>query len=274
MTTTAVRPGAASYDPTREVRTATEWPTNGHMIADMHRIGFIRDADVVVDITYGLGVFWSVYRPEHLIAHDLDPRKGDGVDWRQLPEADGSADVVVFDGPYVCPGGRTTSTIDDMHDRFGMRMTPKNPDETHDYLASAFPEIARVLRPKILRHPDPRLRTGGLALVKCADYVWGGRYRRAVDALINSAEGFGLTFLDMAIYIDDPGPQPPCRVCRGKKVDPNVDVKLHGSAPPCPKCDGSGKHPQDHLRSNCSNLIILRNDNLGTIAPSPGLFDG
>lgn len=264
MTTEAPCASAAAYDATREVRTVTEWPTNGHMIADMHRMGWIRDTDRVIDLTYGLGVFWSVWRPERLVAHDLNPVKGDGVDWRALPDEDGSADVIVFDGPYAAPGGRATSTIDDMHDRFGMRTMPRNPEEAHAYLCTAFPEIVRVLRPKVLRHPDPRFRTGGLALVKCMDYVWGGRYRRAVDALINEAERHGLMLLDMAIYVDEPGPQPPCRVCHGGKT---LDDHSLG-AKPCPKCDGTGKHPQSHLRSNCSNLLILRNDNLGARPPA------
>lgn len=72
-------------------------PTNGELI---RRIApqYLYGADGVLDVTYGLGGWWTRYRPDDLVAHDL---KTDGVDFRALPEARRSIDVVCFDPPYT-----------------------------------------------------------------------------------------------------------------------------------------------------------------------------
>ena len=43
-----------------------DWPTNGHLIADVAHLGYISDKDSVLDPTYGLGVSWTQYRPTDL----------------------------------------------------------------------------------------------------------------------------------------------------------------------------------------------------------------
>jgi hypothetical protein len=52
------------------VAAAKRWPTNAHLIADVARLGYLDGR--VIDVTYGEhGGFWKVWRPEHLVAHDL-----------------------------------------------------------------------------------------------------------------------------------------------------------------------------------------------------------
>ena len=70
--------------------------TNADLIAAVSAL-WIVDGDVVLDPTWGQGAFWRLGSPDGLIAHDL---KTDGIDFRKLPEADASVDVVVFDPPY------------------------------------------------------------------------------------------------------------------------------------------------------------------------------
>lgn len=80
-----------------------KWPTNGHLIADCARLGYLRHDDLVLDPTYGYGTFWKVWRPTNLIACDLDVTKspiGDPVDFTALPFAHLGFDAVVFDPPY------------------------------------------------------------------------------------------------------------------------------------------------------------------------------
>jgi hypothetical protein len=85
------------------VPAAHRWPTNGHLIADAAKLHISPDA-VVLDPTYGRGTWWTVFRPAHLIAHDLHL---DGVDFRALPEPDDAVDVVAFDPPYKLNGTPT-----------------------------------------------------------------------------------------------------------------------------------------------------------------------
>jgi hypothetical protein len=107
------------------VLAATRWRTNADLIADCARLGYLDGH--VLDPTYGKGNWWTKWRPEKFTTHDLDPTKGDGVDFRALPEPDGTFDSVAFDPGYVSPGGRETSTIKEMHAAYGMADTPRNP---------------------------------------------------------------------------------------------------------------------------------------------------
>jgi hypothetical protein len=78
---------------------ATAWPTNGHLIADVHRLGYLLDGDVVLDPTFGEGVWWSVWRPRRLSTFH---RPSDGSDFRKMPHRDGVFDAAAYDPPYVC----------------------------------------------------------------------------------------------------------------------------------------------------------------------------
>src|SRR5579862_4447487 len=90
------------------VLAAYHWQTNGHLIADCHRLGYLLDDDHVLDPTYGRGAWWKVWRPEKLTAHT---RAVDGSDFRHLPYPDGAFDTIAYDPPYVAKGGRSTSGI-------------------------------------------------------------------------------------------------------------------------------------------------------------------
>lgn len=83
------------------------WPSNAHLIADVARLGYIRGD--VLDCTWGLGNFWTQYRPpaENLIGTDLNISKspcGFSVDFRDQPWDDQSFDTVAFDPPYKLTG--------------------------------------------------------------------------------------------------------------------------------------------------------------------------
>lgn len=70
----------------------------------------------VLDVIYGEGKWWDRFTPEPFTFHDL--HKVDGVDFRALPEADGSVDTVCYDPPYVISGGE--SSVADFQDRYGI----------------------------------------------------------------------------------------------------------------------------------------------------------
>ncbi len=92
-----------AFDPDRR--------TNAQAIRDCAALGYLRPDDRVVDFTYGLGQFWSLWKPNELVAHDLDPAKAPNgaLDVLEAPSYYGYAsfDVAVFDPPYKLNGTPT-----------------------------------------------------------------------------------------------------------------------------------------------------------------------
>ncbi len=177
---------------TAPVLAAQSWPTNAHLLADVARL-WIPVEGTVLDVTYGRGIWWKQFHPATLVTHDL---RSDGVDFRQLPEADSTFDVVAFDPPYVCTGGRETSTISDFNERFGLHTTPRTPAELDNYIGAGLAECARVVKPH------------GVVLVKAMDYVWSGRYHPATHHLMVRAFGLGLEIIDRFEMVGQVRPQP------------------------------------------------------------------
>ncbi len=187
--------------------------TNGALIVEIAPL-WIRPDDLVVDVTYGRGKWWTKYQPERFVAHDLglakDAVNPDGVDFRSLPEADDSVDVVAFDPAYVTPGGRETSTLSakgsDQHDRYGMTTTPSTPAENMEIIVGGVKEAARVLRSgsRELRSRKP----GGRLLLKVMDYIWSGDFQNHHHQVVSAALEVGLVQVDEFIHVSGSGPQP------------------------------------------------------------------
>lgn len=178
---------------------------NGPLLATVSQL-WIGPDDLVVDVTYGLGLFWTRYRPERLIAHDRDL---DGVDFRHLPEGDATADVVVFDPPYIPQGGRDTSTLNrrpgggpnlrepnGFLERYGLVDGPRTVPELEALFAAGMTEATRILRPS------------GRLLVKCMDYVSSGRYVAARHFVVSTALELGLRQVDEFVHYSGLGAQP------------------------------------------------------------------
>ena len=182
--------------PFRPILAATAWPTNAHMIEDCARLGYLRGDWNVMDATFGKGVWWKLWRPERLTEHDIAL---DGVDFRALPEGDGTYDAVAFDPPYVSKGGRSTTTIPDFFERYGLKDAPRTPADLQRYIDAGTSECARVLKP------------GGVLLVKCKDYISSGKLWLGASRTLAHAVGLGLEAIDRLEHVGRPGPQPPGR---------------------------------------------------------------
>lgn len=211
------------------VLAATYWPTNGHMVDDLHRLGYLACTDHVLDPTFEGGIWWREWRPAMLTTCH---RAEDGSDFRALPFDSHTFDAVTYDPPYVCPGGRKTSTIPGFHDRFGMAEggdTPmfSTPAELQQLINDGLAEMVRVVKP------------GGLILTKCQDYVWGGRLWEGATLTRNHAVSSGCTVVDRLEFITHPRPQP--------ATNP----------------DGSPRR-QVHARRNLSTLWVFRAPNVDT----------
>lgn len=93
--------------------------TSARAVADLLAVLF-PDARTVLDATYGNGAFWRGDLAEVAVTGmDLDPARAPHVvgDFRAMPFADASFDVVIFDPPYHTDMGRGKASI--MGSRFG-----------------------------------------------------------------------------------------------------------------------------------------------------------
>lgn len=138
------------------VLAANHWPTNGHLIVDCARLGYLNGQ--VLDPTYGRGVWWRRFRPEWLTVYTNDH------DFRSLPEKDESFDSIVYDPPYVSPGGRSTTGIPEFFKRFGMDDCPRTPEDLQRLIEQGMDEMHRLLRP------------GGFLLQKTKCYISSGKF--------------------------------------------------------------------------------------------------
>jgi hypothetical protein len=171
------------------VESVVRTSSNGPLIAAAAQL-WIRSADRVLDVTYGNGLFWTHFRPERLI---LPPA---GTDFRSLPYSARSLEVVVFDPPYIAQGGRDTSGLPDFLERYGLRDCPRTVPELEALISAGIMECARVLAPS------------GRLMVKCMDYISGGRFRRGPKLAVEAAESTGLEQVDEFVHHSSVGPQP------------------------------------------------------------------
>lgn len=166
--------------PDAEVLAAYRWPTNGHLIEAAARLGYLQRNWLTLDPTYGPGTFWRRFRPDGLVACDLNPKRGVIVaDMRALPFRPRRFRVVTVDGPYKLNG-----TPDEAVDyRYGVDVRASW-QERHATIRGGISEAHRVAV------------AGAYVLVKCQDQVCGGRIRWQTDEFTRHAEGLGLDKVD------------------------------------------------------------------------------
>ena len=142
----------------------------------------------VMDVTYGQGRWWDLYRPENLVYHDL---ARDGVDFRQLPHGDREFDSVTYDPPYVESGG--VGHLDGFQDRYGLgrRRLPRGCDRL---IVEGMSEVCRVARTFVL--------------VKCMEYAQGGRidFHDVPTLVTNAATDCGWIKHDQIVHHTGTGP--------------------------------------------------------------------
>ncbi len=146
----------------------------------------------VLDVTYGRGKWWDRYRPDPFTFHDLETV--DGVNFRSLPEEGRSVETVCFDPPYVPAGGTRTSgaTKDEAAFRSNFGLSPRSLAELNDLIAAGLKECERVAR--------------RFVLVKCTDFVTGGRFVLGHLTVLDAARELGLRPHDLIVHHTGPGP--------------------------------------------------------------------
>jgi len=156
-----------------------KWKTNGHLIADCARLGFLSAGYLTLDVTYGYGNFWTEWSPETLIGIDLNPSKSPsfpgGMDFRSLVFEDRSFTAVVYDPPYKLNG----APDDDIDERYGVNV-PATWQKRMQLIADGAAECARV--------------SDLMLLVKVQDQVVSSKIRwqtKTVERVVEP-QGFGL----------------------------------------------------------------------------------
>jgi len=233
---------------TEPVLASGHWPRNSQLIADVARLGYLDGH--VLDPTYGSGGWWHDWQPEQLTHHN---RGEDGVDFRHLPYADETFDAVAYDPPYVAMGGRKTSTLGEMTERYGMLDAPENPTEMQHLINDGLHEMVRVVKRK------------GYLLVKCQDYIWSGKFWPGTHLTAVEAFRDGMELVDRFEHVTKARPQPTrtrkCTGCdgNGRLTDEIGDPRFDNSEG-CERCDGEGRvpSPQGHARRNLSTLFVFR----------------
>lgn len=171
------------------------WRTNADLIADVASLGYIKGD--VVDVTYGLGNFWTKWRPAKLTACDIDPTKspmGLAVDFTHLPWPDKTFDTVVFDPPYRLNGSPDRSS--DVS--YGVEKYTRWQDRMQLVIDGA-KDCARITK------------KGGHLLVKCQDQVVSGQRRFMTDEITNVVVPLGFRKKDRFDMVTKGRSQPPGR---------------------------------------------------------------
>lgn len=166
---------------------------NGELIAAAAQLGYLKRHWRICDPTYGRGTFWSRWRPNELVASDLDPRLspcGESLDATDLPYDPESFDAVVIDGPYKLNG--TPDPIVDS--RYGTQI-PTRWQERLSLLDRMLIEGFRIVK---------GLRAGkdnGYVLFKCQDQVCSGKMRWQTYRAFDVADRYGFGMVDRLNYL-------------------------------------------------------------------------
>lgn len=180
------------------VLAAQPWTTNGHLIKEVAKLGYLDG--VVLDATYGRGTWWKQWHPLWLTVYTGTH------DFRSLPEVDATFDAIVFDPPYVSPGGRKTTGIPEFFKRFGMDDCPRTPEDLQLLIEDGMDEMYRLLKP------------GGYLLQKSKDYISSGKYWNGTYLTQQHAIGkLGMEQVDRFEMIRPKGPQSQTRQVHARR---------------------------------------------------------
>lgn len=182
----------------RDVLGAHDWRTNGHMIEDVARLGYLDGR--VLDATLGESTFWNEWKPEYLATNDLYKPALYNHDFRYFPENwAGFWDSVVFDPPYKLSG---TPSLGQFDQRYGIDRPMKVQDRLKLILDGAV-ECWRI--------------TKGFLLVKCQDQVVSGNVVWQTSLIKDTLSWHDARLVDRFDFIYTPRPQPVARQVHARR---------------------------------------------------------
>jgi hypothetical protein len=178
---------------------AQKWPTNAHMIKDAARLGYLRSDWLILDATYGLGNFWTQWKPPYnrLVTLDQYTPAQIKADFTRLPFWSESFDAVVFDPPYKLNGTPSYADIP-----YGVHF-PTRWQDRMALIRKGVHECARV--------------TENILIVKCQDQVVSGKVVWRTDVVTYAAQQAGMTKVDRLDFLTNPRPQPHSRQLHARR---------------------------------------------------------
>ena len=177
---------------------ADNWPTNGELIRDVASLYWDKDV-LTLDPTYGRGRWWTHWTPTKLHWSDIRADGHHQADFRNLKYKNGQFRQIAYDPPYVSVGGRKTTSLPDLHDRYGLTDAPTSPARLQTLINEGLTEMRRVCAPK------------GTVFCKCQDYISSGKLWPGTHHTLTHAFALGFNLLDRLEHFGSPRPQPPGR---------------------------------------------------------------
>lgn len=247
----------------KKVKSVDNWETNGHLILDCWKLGYLTDEGRTLDPTYGNGIWWQRRRPANFVIYR---RPLDGSDFRNLPEPDDSFRHIAYDPPYAAMGGQKTSTVKDYNSRYGRDTVPSAADAVQRLMDDGLEEMYRLTEP------------GGTCLMKHQDYVWSGEMWCGSDLTREWGQRLGFDIEDEFVMYDDKASVQPerstCQHCNASIIRRKdgftwTDQKRKGGPsgtcrpphPTQPHTPTPGILVQDHTAQNKSYLTVFRKPN-------------
>ena len=155
---------------------------------------YSKPGDRILDMTWGLGVFWrNVQQADYdLVRNDIDPGRGDvHHDFRKTPFGE-EFDAVVFDPPYASRSTNKNGAIGGRYNNSEHGLATVK--DMLDFYYAGICEAQRILKP------------AGILYLKCMDEVASGKQERNHIAIWKSALGAGFTDEDLFVLVQNGTP--------------------------------------------------------------------
>lgn len=155
--------------------------TNAELLPDVFEL-YVKPGSVIADVTYGRGIFWKNIDKSKYTVYESDLAGDPSIDFRDLPHADASIDVLILDPPYT-------------HDRMkeSIAICYNNENGGHERVvrlyAGGILEAARVLK------------KGGKIFVKCQDETESGKQRWLHEEIGTLLDLFGFKRIDLFVLV-------------------------------------------------------------------------
>jgi len=140
--------------------------------------------DVIIDVTYGKGVFWRNVDISKYTFHPSDILTG--VDYNHLPYKNDSVDIMVFDPPYMGHNGGKGYAV---ARNYNVDVPKYHKDYIPRLYFGAMAESTRVLR------------KGGHLIIKCQDEIQSGKQNMNHITIIQHAIESGWRVEDLFILV-------------------------------------------------------------------------